>query len=83
MTSSSERAPILVVGGRGFVGAAAVRALGAAGETVHVLGPSSPVPLPAGASETIASIEDDDVVRDVLARLRPRVVVSFAAFSAS
>lgn len=82
MTSSSERAPVLVVGGRGFVGAAAVRALIAAGETVHVLGPPSPVPLPVGASETIASIEDDDVVRDVLARLRPRVVVSFAAFSA-
>jgi UDP-glucose 4-epimerase len=82
MTSSSERAPVLVVGGRGFVGAAAVRALRAFGEAVHVVGPPSPVPLPSGASETIASIEDGAALRDVLQRLRPRVVVSFAAFSA-
>jgi UDP-glucose 4-epimerase len=82
MTSPSERAPILVVGGRGFVGAAAVRTLCASGETVHVFGPPSPVPLPVGARETIGSIEDVAAMRDVLARLRPRVVVSFAAFSA-
>lgn len=72
---------MLVVGGRGFVGSAVVRELLARGADVHVLGPESPLPLPAGADETRASIEDATAVRDVLARVRPRSVVSFAAYS--
>lgn len=82
MTSISEKRPILIVGGRGFVGAAVVRHLLARGHAVHVLGPASPVALPAGATETLASIEDAVALDDVMTRLRPAAVASFAAFSA-
>lgn len=82
MTSSSETGPILVVGGRGFVGAAVVRHLLARGHAVHVLGPASPVALPAGATETQASIEDASALDDAMTRLRPSAVANFAAFSA-
>ncbi len=81
MTSSSERPPVLIIGGRGFVGAAAARHLLARGERVHVFGPESPVPLPHGATETVGTIEDQHAVRDVLDQVRPGAVASFAAFS--
>lgn len=81
MTSDSDR-PVLVVGGRGFVGRAAVRRLLADGRRVTVFGPDSPVPLPAGACEIRGSITDGDAVRDALARSGARLVASFAAFSA-
>lgn len=82
MTSRSDRGPVLVVGGRGFVGAAVVRHFLDAGRDVHVLGPASPVPLPAGATETRASIEDDAALAETFARVRPAAVANFAAFSA-
>jgi UDP-glucose 4-epimerase len=82
MISNSERPPVLVLGGRGFVGAATVRRLLAAGAAVHVFGPPGPVPLPDGAGETIGSIEDAPAVAALLSRLRSDVVVSLAAFSA-
>jgi UDP-glucose 4-epimerase len=82
MTSTSERGPILIVGGRGFVGAAVVRHVLARGHAVHVLGPASPVPLPAGATETQASIEHGAALDAVMGQVKPRAVASFAAFSA-
>ncbi|WP_374440966.1 NAD-dependent epimerase/dehydratase family protein [Stella sp.] len=81
MTSPSD-GPVLVVGGRGFVGAAAVRRLVAAGRPVTVFGPDTPVPLPDGADEIRGSITDGAAVRDALARTGARRVASFAAFSA-
>lgn len=81
MTCASE-APILVVGGRGFVGAATVRHLLATGRPVAVFGPASPVPLPAGARGIEGRIERADEVRAALASTGARHVVSFAAFSA-
>lgn len=87
MTSPSDpsagvaRGPVLVLGGRGFVGGAVVRHLVAAGREVHVFGPESPVPLPTGASETIGSIEDAGALARTIAALRPSDVASFAAFS--
>lgn len=80
-TLSSERRTILIIGGRGFVGGAAIRHLVARGERVHVFGPESPVPLPHGATETVGSIEDQRAVRDLLDQVRPSAVASFAAFS--
>lgn len=82
MISHSDPSPILVFGGRGFVGAAVVRRLLAGGNRVHVFGPDAPVPLPQGADETFGSIEDEQAVAAVVRRLRPELVVSFAAFSA-
>jgi UDP-glucose 4-epimerase len=82
MISRSERPPVLVFGGRGFVGAAAVRRLLADGDPVHVFGPESAVRLPADAAEIPGSIEDAGAVAAAISRLRPGVVVSFAAFSA-
>jgi UDP-glucose 4-epimerase len=73
---------ILVTGGRGFVGAAVVRHLLAQGFTVHVFGPESPVALPEGATQTLASIEDADVVNRCLEDVQPAAVVHCAAFSA-
>ncbi|BBK42012.1 hypothetical protein STVA_20320 [Allostella vacuolata] len=81
MTSASEP-PVLVVGGRGFVGAAAVRCLLRAGRRVAVFGPSSPVPLPHGAQEIAGSIEHGEQIRAALAATGADRVVSFAAFSA-
>jgi UDP-glucose 4-epimerase len=77
----ADISPVLVVGGRGFVGAAVVCELLARGAAVHVLGPEGPLPLPAGARESRASIEDAAALRDVLARVRPRSVVNLAAYS--
>jgi UDP-glucose 4-epimerase len=82
MTFRSDSGPVLIFGGRGFVGAAVVRHLLAAGRDVHVFGPASPVPLPDGATETQASIEDAAALAEVFARVRPSSVANFAAFSA-
>ena len=73
--------PVLVVGGRGFVGRAVVDRLLADGRAVHVLGPASPVSLPHGATQTVASIADDTALRETIARMQPRQVVNLAAFS--
>ena len=86
MTSPSDRhsparGPVLVLGGRGFVGAAVVRHMLARGRRVHVFGPESPVPLPAGATQTIGSIEDADALARVLDAARPADVACLAAFS--
>jgi UDP-glucose 4-epimerase len=86
MTSPSDRhsparGPVLVLGGRGFVGAAVVRHMLARGRRVHVFGPESPVPLPAGATQTIGSIEDADALARVLDATRPADVACLAAFS--
>ncbi|BBK32420.1 UDP-glucose 4-epimerase [Stella humosa] len=81
MTSPSD-APVLIVGGRGFVGSAAVRGLLAEGRPVAVFGPASPVPLPDGAREIVGSIERPDEIAAALAATGARQVVSFAAFSA-
>ena len=74
--------PILVVGGRGFVGAAVVRHLVAGGRSVHVFGPDSPVALPTGATQTLGSIEDRHAVAAVIRAVRPAEVINLAAFSA-
>jgi UDP-glucose 4-epimerase len=72
----------LIVGGRGFVGAAIARHFLALGRPVHVFGPDSPVPLAEGASQTLGSIEDPSALRAVLAEVAPTDVVNLAAFSA-
>lgn len=82
MTLHSDPQPILVFGGRGFVGASVVRRLLADGNRVHVFGPAGAVPLPEGAEETPGSIEDAAAVGAIVRGLRPDVVISFAAFSA-
>ena len=74
--------PILVVGGRGFVGAAVVRHLVAGGRSVHVFGPDSPVALPEGATQTLGSIEDRHAVVAVIRAVKPTEVINLAAFSA-
>lgn len=80
MTSGSD-APVLVVGGRGFVGAAAVRRLLSRGRRVAVFGPASAVDLPAGAEEILGSVEHAHQIAAALAATGARRVVSFAAYS--
>ncbi len=80
MTSASEP-PVLVVGGRGFVGAATVRQLVAGGRRVAVFGPAGTVALPAGADEIVGSIERPAEIAAALAATGARQVVSFAAYS--
>ena len=76
-----SRDSILVTGGRGFVGAAVVRHLLASGRQVHVFGPDSLVELPAGATQTIASIEEQTLLDEVIKQLQPSAVVHLASFS--
>ncbi|TXL76748.1 NAD(P)-dependent oxidoreductase [Vineibacter terrae] len=89
MTTSPSDAPcasVVVVGGRGFVGSHIVRALLAAGHRPHVLGPAMDCDLLADLAgridETVGSLEDQALVRTVLARVRPASVVCCAAFGA-
>ncbi|MEN9773216.1 MAG: hypothetical protein RL322_286 [Pseudomonadota bacterium] len=73
---------LMVTGGRGFVGAAVIQHLIERGHSVHVLGPESPVALPAGATETIGSVEVDRDIERAIVSARPDTVLHFAAFSA-
>lgn len=81
MTSRSEADPILVVGGRGFVGAAVMRQLAAGGRRLHLFGPGGDAPPPPGVEETVGSITDPGALAAVFARVKPRQVVNLAAFS--
>ena len=72
---------VLVTGGRGFVGAAVVQHLLQCNRKVHAIGPMSPVQLPEGATETIGSIEDSQLLKQVIAQHQPRQVLHFASFS--
>lgn len=80
MTSRSD-APVLVVGGRGFVGAAVVRVLAARGHPLHLFGLGGTAALPEGVPETPGSITEATALAEVFARVAPRAVVSLAAFS--
>ncbi|MBS7706922.1 NAD-dependent epimerase/dehydratase family protein [Chelatococcus asaccharovorans] len=90
MTSQAAIPPtgsdVLVIGGRGFVGSHVVRALIANDYRPHVFGPAMAADLladKAGAfGETVGSLEDRDLVRQVLATVKPAAVVSCAAFGA-
>lgn len=76
---------VLVVGGRGFVGAHVVRALAAAGADVHVFGPAMAGrdEAVAGASgETIGSLEDGAAIARAFAASRATDLVSCAGHGA-
>jgi UDP-glucose 4-epimerase len=76
---------VLIVGGRGFVGAHVTRAFIAAGWQVTVMNPAMPVDLLAGKrglfTDIAGSIEDAAVIDSALAEARPDLVVSLAAYS--
>ena len=72
---------LLVTGGRGFIGSSVVQHLLMCNRKVHAFGPMSPVQLPDGATETIGSIEDSQLVDKVISQYRPRQVLHFASFS--
>ena len=80
----SERATILVVGGRGFVGSHIVRLLLAGGSRAHVFGPDMAIDLlrdvRSRLDETIGSIEDIAALDAVVAAVRPAAIVSCAAY---
>lgn len=80
--TSEDTRPVLIIGGRGFVGAAVARHFIERGQAAHVFGPESPVPLVTGATQTLGSIEDRQALDAVLENVRPRAVVNLAAFSA-
>jgi UDP-glucose 4-epimerase len=86
MTSRSEFEPVLVIGGRGFVGSHLVRALVAHGERPHVFGPAMSDDLLAGLArafeETEGSVEDRAVIAEAIARSGARTLVTTAAYSA-
>lgn len=69
---------VLVLGGGGFVGAACVRALLAAGHAVSVVEPYRPEGVPAGARLLAGGLADAGAA---LAAARPDCVFNFAAFS--
>ena len=70
---------VLVAGGSGFVGRAAVRVLLAQGAEVRVLDPS-PGTLPQGAEPIAGSIEDAALLQRLLSQDRPDAIACFAAF---
>jgi nucleoside-diphosphate-sugar epimerase len=76
---------VLILGGRGFVGAHVTRAFVAAGWDVHVFGPAMEVDLLADLQGRITSIEggieDAEALAAALASSRAELVVSLAAFS--
>ena len=85
--SRSERAlagePVLVVGGRGFVGSHVVRALIGAGARPHLFGPAMADDLLADLAgrvvEHVGSIADRHALASAFAASRARLVVSCAA----
>lgn len=80
MTGEGRR--VLVLGGAGFVGAAAVRALLAEGWRVAVMDPA-PRRVPAGAEAIAGSIEDAASIRAALEAAKPDAVACFAAYGGS
>jgi UDP-glucose 4-epimerase len=80
MTGAGRRA--LVVGGAGFVGAAAVRELLAEGWRVAVMDPA-PRAVPAGAEALAGSIEDAASIRAALEASKPDAIACFAAYGGS
>ncbi len=87
MTSNSDRredrSPVLVVGGRGFVGSHVVRRLIAQGRPVHLFGPPVADDLLADLAgrfaETSGSVEDRSGLRAVLAESGAKAIVTTAA----
>lgn len=90
MTSNSSRfdktKPVLVIGGRGFVGSHIVRCLLDAGVKVHVFGPAMDVDLLADLAgrfdETSGSVLDQDALRAAIAGSGAQAVVTNAAYAA-
>lgn len=89
MTLSSERvktAPVLVIGGRGFVGAHVTAALIAAGRRPHLFGPAMQDDLLADYAgrfdESLGSITDRAALRAVIMESGAQEIVSMAAHSA-
>lgn len=86
MTTLSSEAPILLLGGRGFVGAHVTEALISSGRRVHLFGPAMEVDLLSELSgrfeETLGSITDRSALNRVLKESGAREIVSMAAFSA-
>ncbi|WP_232677523.1 SDR family oxidoreductase [Nocardioides sp. R-C-SC26] len=70
---------ILVTGGSGFLGTAAVRRLTAAGHDVVVADLREPEALPDGATWARFDVTDADLVDAVVASSRPEVVVHLAS----
>ena len=85
MTSTSDP-PVLVIGGRGFVGAHVTEALIASGRRVHLFGPAMEddllAPLAGRFEETIGSITDRAALAGVLRDTGAREIVTMAAHSA-
>lgn len=77
MTGTPRR--VLVVGGAGFVGAAAVRVLLADNRHVAVMDPA-PRAVPDGAMPVTGSIEDTDAIRAAIRVAAPDTIACFAAF---
>ncbi len=86
MTTSRSDPAILVVGGRGFVGAHVTAALIASGRRPHLFGPAMQDDLLAEFAgrfdETRGSVTDRAALQDALAQSGAREVVSMAAHSA-
>ena len=70
---------VLVVGGSGFVGRAAVRVLLSLGAHVRVLDPN-PDAVPTGAEAIAGSLEDAALLRSLLGDRRPDAIACVAAF---
>ncbi|MDB5378405.1 MAG: nucleoside-diphosphate sugar epimerase [Rubritepida sp.] len=80
MTRAGRR--VLVVGGAGFVGAAAVRELLAEGWRVAVMDPARRE-VPEGAEALAGSIEDAAAIRAAIEASQPDAVACFAAYGGS